>query len=83
MFLYLIFVGSILYPFLSSNLVLVPPPPHVDKRVWVWVLPLKSFGNSTDIHQHHLVSLNNKAVITCQGDIVELGLDGCDCLEQS
>ena len=36
--IYLIFLLSILYPFLSSNWVLVPPP-HIDKRVWVWVIP--------------------------------------------
>ena len=59
------------------------PPPLLDKRVWFWVIPKKSSGHSVDIHQHHLVSLNSEAVITCQGDTVELGLEGCHCLEQS
>ena len=35
------------------------------------------------IHQHRLVSLNSPPVITCQGDIAELGLEGSHCLEQS
>ena len=39
--------------------------------------------HSADIHQHHLVSLNSQTVITFQGDILELSLEGCHCLEQS
>ena len=36
--IYLIFILLILYTFLSSNWVLVPPP-LLDKRVWFWVIP--------------------------------------------
>ena len=36
------------------------PPPH----------------HSSDSHQDHLVSLNSQAVITCQGYIAKLGLEG-------
>ena len=69
--------------FLVLKLGAAPHPPHVDKRVWVWVLPQNSSGHSPDIHQHYFVSLNSQAVIPCQGDIVELGLEGSHCLELS
>ena len=32
--------------------------------------------HSSDSHQDHLVSQNSQAAITCQGDIVKLGLEG-------
>ena len=56
-----------------------PPPSH---RQGVGA-SLKALKHSVDIHHHNFVSVNSQTVITYQGDIVELGLEGCHCLEQS
>ena len=54
------------------------PPSHVDEMVWMLVVFLETFlylyqANS---HQESLVCLDIPVVITRQGDISELGLDG-------
>ena len=40
---------------------------------------LETLLNMANSHQNHFVCLNIPVVITRQGDILELGLDGC-CL---
>ena len=53
------------------------PPLHVDKRVWVWVLPQNPYRNSAACHQDHLVSQKKHAFFIRQGEIVKLGLKNC------
>ena len=54
-------------------------PSHIDKRVWMFFSFLETFMNMTHSHQNYLVDLNIPVIITCQGDILELGFDDC-CL---
>ena len=40
---------------------------------------LETFMNMTHSHQNYFLDLNIPVIITCQGDILELGFDDC-CL---
>ena len=56
---------------------MLDPPLHLDKMVWVCVLPQNPYGNTPAFHQDHLVSQKMLAFFTSQGDIVKLGLENC------
>ena len=62
-----------------TNFCIKVVPSHVDKRVWMFFFFVENYLNKANSHQDHYVSLNILVIITCQGDIFELGLDG-NCL---
>ena len=54
-----------------------PPHLHLEKRVWVCVLPQNPYGKTAACHQDHLLSQKMIAFFTSHGDIVKLGLENC------
>ena len=66
------FLHIIIFPNLFGTPTLLRQREGVDACAF-----LETFFNMVNSHQDPLVCLNIPAVITCQGDIPELGHDGC------